>query len=156
MVAGRRRKRRRRRGEGRLDSCRSTHLTVLTWSEHSIKPLYMFFQYISTLCTPLCLRPRRRTFGVTDAHGAHEQRRAKASFCQTSGDKHVFRMAFRVILRSYLYQKKYNYKCILNVCSNLLVCPLVQYDFSIQDIYMFRQLTIRGRWLLPQSLPTGN
>lgn len=96
-------RRKRRRGEGRLDSCRNTRLTVLTQSERSIKPLYMFFQYISTPCTPLCLRPHRRTLGVTDAHG---QQRPKASFSQTSEDKREFLTAFEEVCFFQQQQKK--------------------------------------------------
>lgn len=59
-------------------------------------------------------------------------------------------------LYSYPQQKTVTPRCLLQFLNFVCLFIEEQYDFSIEDIYTFKQQTIRGRWLLPPPLPTGN
>lgn len=87
-----------------------------------------------------------------------------SSLCQSAGLKPEENgtLCRRTKLYSYPQRNKQkkgkNHAQMLFKFLNFAVCLFIkeQYDFSIEDIYTFKQQTIRGRWLLPPSLPTGN
>lgn len=147
--------------------------TSLCWLRANARSsLCIYFSSAFQHCVHLVFEAGAETHLVRQMYAAHEQQRARAEmpwpvnklFLSNFRDKHEFLMTSKKRKRYPLLKFFFNllpnyiqiYKCKVSI--NLDVCFFIQgqYVFSICAIYMFRQQTIRGRWLLPQSLPTGN